>query len=233
MSEKTNNETKPIETGEKLVEDLGELPEVTDSISGPVNPFAGLVDTRGREFDKDLHAVDDSGNPIITTKGKLKLKKRGRPAKGETKAAVSVDSGIESRIGGVSPGPAPEEIQSRALGVYSANLLISLGRSIGGEEWEPRKDEAFDERENLEIAFGDYFAAKELKDIPPGIALSLAVSTYIGPRLFMPTTKKRTLSFMDKMKLLFMKKKLEKKAESREVKPGERQPEEKGESSQG
>ena len=227
-----SDQTGQIETGEKLVEELGDLPEVTESISGPVNAFQGLTDTKGRAFDQELHAVDDSGNPIITTKGKLKLKKRGRPAKGGTaKTPNPVDSGIESRVGGVPSAPNQTEIQSRALGVYSANLLISMGRAIGGEEWEPRKDEAFDERENLEIAFGDYFTAKEMSDIPPGVALSLALSTYIGPRLFMPTTKKRTLSFMDKMKLLFMKKKMEKKHEEG-PKPGERRPEEKGDSSE-
>lgn len=227
-----SDETGQLETGEKLVEDLGDLPEVTESMAGPVNPFQGLTDTKGRGFDQELHAVDDSGNPIITTKGKLKLKKRGRPSKvGTSKTSTPVDSGIESRVGGVPTAPDQGEMQSRAMGVYSANLLISLGRAIGGEEWEPRKDEAFDERENLEIAFGDYFTAKEMKDIPPGLALSLALSTYMLPRFMMPTTKKRTLSFVDKMKLLFLKKKMEKKHEEG-PKPGERKPEEKGDSSE-
>jgi len=49
-----------------------------------------------------------------------------------------------------------------------------------------------------------------LNDIPPGIALTIAVLGYAAPRFVLPTTKKRTLSFGQKIKLWWMAKRMNK-----------------------
>jgi len=84
-------------------------------------------------------------------------------------------------------------VQARATGVASANMLISLGRAIGGEEWKPIKNTEYkiDEKLNLENAFADYFEATGKTDIPPGMALTIAVGAYALPRFTMPATQKR------------------------------------------
>lgn len=219
-------------SADSLADTMGDLPEVTETIlnhetspaPAPVPP--GLTDTKGRSFDKELHCVDENGAPIITTKGKLKLKKRGRPSaggeKGDTNDATENGNKISS-VAGIPTPPNQAEIEAMTTGYYAADLLITVGQSIGGDEWRP-KIEPIDERRNLQEAFGKYFVAKEIADIPPGIALTMAVGAYVGPRLFMPETKKKTKSFAEKAKQWFRWKKFnaeENKKEAAEIKKAE------------
>jgi hypothetical protein len=54
----------------------------------------------------------------------------------------------------------------------------------------------------LESAFGDYFEATGKTDIPPGMALTVAIGGYMLPRFTMPKTRSR----MGKVKDWFVKK---------------------------
>jgi hypothetical protein len=99
---------------------------------------------------------------------------------------------------------AQAKMQARASGKMAANLLMTLGVVAGGEEWQPLKDpqSGLDEKQMLESAFGDYFEATGKTDIPPGMALTVAIGGYMLPRFTMPKTRSR----MGKVKDWFVKK---------------------------
>lgn len=154
----------------------------------------------GVRFDPEIHQMNDDGTPILGKRGKP-LRKKG--------------SGTRTRKpkGGLvpPPGPTPEDKQ-RAAGIAAASAVFMLGTTLGGDEWIPVKNEEYniDERRNMEQAFGDYFVAKGVEDFPPGIALSLALVGYAGPRFAAPKTRTK----LGKVKEWFMVKIAKRRARS-------------------
>lgn len=254
LEENPVNETGVDEVN--LVDELGDMPEPTETVEGnataplPVAPSlpdpssviakpkkveipanaVNMVDTKGRSFDPELHATDEKGNAIITTKGTLKLLKRGRPSEGKGNTTSSAKMGTSTLNAPSAPSQAEiqaevDETHARAVGVYAATALVTMGRLWGGDEWEPQKD-PIDEKANLDKAFGDYFVAKEVTDLPAGLALSIAVLGYAAPRFFMPTTKQRTLTLWEKVKLWNAARKMKKeRPKAVEKKPEDKPPE--------
>lgn len=137
------------------------------------------VDADGRAFDPRLHLTDEHGKPKLTKAGKLRKK---RQPKGSKVADVNRER-----------EQAAKRIAARQSGKAAANAMLMFGVAIGGEEWHPRVEKSIglDEREMLETGFADYFEAKEMEDIPPGVALAICVSAYSLPRLTMPNTQSR------------------------------------------
>ena len=159
------------------------------------NQWADLEDVDGNPFDPNIHKTNKSGEPTLSPKGKL-IKKPGRKP-GQNKKSV---------IGGINtpeqPKVSPEEqvrLTARASGTMAANLLITFGVVVGGDEWQPKKIESTgtDEKSMLEMAFADYFEATGKTDIPPGLALTAAIGGYMLPRFAMPKTKTRLQKFRD------------------------------------
>jgi hypothetical protein len=149
---------------------------------------AQLRDAEGMPFDAAIHKVGPDGKPTLSTKGKL-VRRPGRKA-GQGSAAVS------SVVSRPQVGPTATEtsiMQARQAGNFAAGALLQIGVLAGGEEWQPRldKESGLDEQQMLQCAFGDYFVAKGITDIPPGIALTIAIGGYMMPRFFMPKTKTR------------------------------------------
>ena len=68
-----------------------------------------------------------------------------------------------------------------------------LGIVAGGAEWQPRVDNSIglNEAETMTKAWRDYYAAKGIRDIPPGVALTIALAAYTLPRAMMPQTQSR------------------------------------------
>jgi len=159
------------------------------------------TDKSGALFDPAIHVAGADGKPTITVRGTFALK-RGRKSPSAS-AAPSAPSARNSMLGGPAAPPSPQamqmqqqqaqEAQSRAAGVAAAELLFMCGRMIGGEEWEPMQNKAvgLDERTMMHGAFGDYFVASGVKDIPPGAALTFCICAYIAPRFAMPKTQTR------------------------------------------
>lgn len=125
-------------------------------------------DKRGRIFDPAIHSTRD-GEPILNADGTIRLK-RGRGA------------------GSVLAKPATTD-----PGIAIAEAIFTFGQMFGGEEWVPRQDAKYgiDERAQAHDAWQRYCEAKEITDIPPGIAITLCTLGYVVPRLFMPITKTR------------------------------------------
>lgn len=168
------------------------MPEVTVDVgftepSSTLDENAAAVnhstttDIDGTVFDPEQHAVDADGNPKLTA-AKRFAKKRGRKGGGESQLKTE--------------RPVDHRADSRAAGVGAANLFIALGMMVS-PDFAPVIDQkqGINEKAMLESAFGDYFAAKEMGDLPPGLALTAALLFYVAPRLSAPTTRTRVSRF--------------------------------------
>lgn len=134
---------------------------------------ASNADKAGTIFDSAIHAVDKDGEPSVTPLGKFRKKRGVSKVEAKTAAAQTIQ----------------DQAAARAAGQLAADMLVGSAVVLLGEEWIPvglsgeQEPIKFDEHSNLRRAFGDYFVAKNIKDFPPGIALSIAVSSYAGARL--------------------------------------------------
>lgn len=126
-----------------------------------------------------------------------------------------------SRIGKSQDIPQSADVAARASGTVAAGLLVTVGILVGGEEWQPRQDVAIglNEMATLDKAFGDYFVAKGLTDIPPGWALAICVTGYMLPRFFMPKTRTRLQRARDWVVAKWIKYKAKKAGVRVEVEP--------------
>jgi len=226
-----NDSGKPVESAEEpakatvaglagiatsLVEDMPEVQEhaITEATQQAQAVAAvGPVDRDGQTFNPAIHKADASGNPILSPSGTL-TKKPGRKAGGanSTKSA-SIVGGVKSTA--VATGPSQSDLQRmqcRQAGNAAANLLMTIGVIAGGDEWQPRVDlqTGLDEKTMLESAFGEYFVAAGIVDIPPGFALTIAVGGYMLPRFTMPKTKTRLQRASSFVKKWYANRKLKK-----------------------
>lgn len=140
-----------------------------------------LTDSTGDIFNPKIHGVNKNGEPYLTKTGKFR-KKTG------TKDNTTGQPG--SQLNTESPGI---PVTSEAAAKISAELLVTVGMQIGGEEWRPMINEemGLNEMENMTFAFEKYFDSRGIVDFPPGIALTIAIGSYALPRLRMPKTKTR------------------------------------------
>lgn len=172
--------------------------------------FSHLKDRDGNSFDPSIHKTDKDGAPTVSAGGKL-IKKPGRKA--GNSAGASPKSFVNIPDSQKAPDPdAKLRMQARATGTMAANLIIQIGIVAGGEEWQPRQDEkiGLDEKFMLETAFADYFEATGKTDIPPGMALTVAVGAYALPRFTMPKTQTRVQKAGTSIKQWWANRKLKK-----------------------
>jgi len=189
-----------------------------------VNPFAlPSISTRRRRFTPGEKSA-------ITQVLKVHINEfRGRAkGSGGTSRASTLNIPGQSQATDKQAAQTDGTMEADALGHYAAGCLVSVGRMIGGEEWEP-KTEPIDEMGNLQAAFGDYFRAKDIRDVPPGLALSIAIIGYAAPRFTAPKTKERVLSWWDRIKLKMAAKKLEKERRAKLKRESENQGQERPE----
>lgn len=104
------------------------------------------------------------------TPGSVVAAPRARTS-GATKAAPAVDPNAEAI----------------ATGTVIATLFLGACQSIGGEEWEPSQHE----RDFQTSAWQAYCVAKGMKELSPGLALSVAIGSYAMPRFTKPKTAAR------------------------------------------
>lgn len=154
-------------------------------------------DAKGNVFNPAIHAVNADGSPRKTVGGAYALKRGKKSANAATGAAGTTSANPAHSKGIVVPGTAAgmsaKEQASRTGGAQAANLFLMCAVAIGGDEWHPRKDDkiGLDEKVMLETVFGDYFAAKQWEDLPPGLALIAAVGMFSMQRFAMPKTQTR------------------------------------------
>ncbi len=156
-------------------------------VAARAEEISAPTDGEGEIWNPELHATGADGKGVLTDAGRWR-KKRGRKP-GQTTAKTNA---AQSVVG--TPGPTPEqkaELNFNATGAACASIMFTLGQAFGGREWAPRVDKDLDENAMLTSAFTDYARAKDMRDIPPGVALSFAIIAYVGPRFTMPETKSR------------------------------------------
>lgn len=154
-------------------------------------------DAKGNAFNPAIHAVNADGSPRKTVGGAYALKRGKKSANAQPAAPGAKSANSANSTGIVIPGAtssmSAKEQASRTGGAQAANLFLMAAVMIGGDEFHPRKDEkiGLDEKVMLETVFGDYFAAKQWEDLPPGLALICGCGMFILPRLAMPKTQTR------------------------------------------
>lgn len=169
----------------------------TPEKSAPSMTGSARVDGFGRPFDAAIHVTDDAGEPVLTKSGKLKCRP-GCGLGGRGNKGANREAGPRSQVGGPAGGPgAPTDAvrreHTRAAAVAAVETVGTLGRMLGGEEWAFIRDESrgIDERSAGVDAFAQYFEAKGIEDIPPGVALAIWAMAYAGPRFAAPKTRGR------------------------------------------
>lgn len=100
----------------------------------------------------------------------------------EEKRRPGRPKGSKTKSDSVIPVPQTDYV-FMAESVFDMTTGIMAGGI--GPEWHPRSP---DERKNVCQCMANYFKAKEVKDIPPGLMLTIVVVAYCGPRLKEPST---------------------------------------------
>lgn len=181
----TDSPTAVARIADTLLSEIPTVQEHAVAEHATQQKLDALRDSAGVMFDESIHQRDAQGQPVKTAGGQW-AKRRGRKAgSGPTKSVAA-----PPLVGTSGPVATPVD-QARAAGANAAKALVTLGMLIGGDEWKPLQVEGVDEFAQLQTAFGDYFVAKNLRDIPPGIALLICVGGYVGPRCFAPVTRSR------------------------------------------
>lgn len=109
--------------------------------------------------------------------------KRRNPA--QPRQPVSPEAGAETLLQAVaSDGPVDYEFMSNVLFDTSTGTLVM----IFGDEWKPRNE---DERKMMVVGITGYLKAKQIKDIPPGLMLTMLALAYSAPRLRAPSTSEK------------------------------------------
>ncbi len=178
------NKTNGVDSAAGLAAELNDShPEPTreavDAAKAKDAAAAKWVDSSGMQFNPDIHVLKPStGEPAKNKDGTFRRKpgrKPGRP-KGTQPA------------GGMTGAPVDEGFGARASAEVTVDTVALLGQMIGGAEWGmvQQYDNAgnlvFDEREAGVDAFHRYYEATGVRDIPPGVAVSLWVLMYTGRR---------------------------------------------------
>lgn len=175
-------------------------------------PVKGRTDDKGRPFDPNIHEMDSEGKPAINAKGWLKCKrggaaqaaKRGGSAH-QSKLNVDAKGGGPVLATGQATHDAKREAQINASAVTLTGLVFSVGQMVGGEEFAPRVDKSTGEDEPAFIqgSFENYFRARGVVDIPPGVGLAFAIGGYVFKRWNAPKFEKRRMGWWEGIKQYF------------------------------
>lgn len=168
----------------------GEAEEISSQMPEPSEHALSQMDeTSGEETSAapqgEAPNVDDFGtvfDPEKHTGTKLK-NGRWRERKKSTVAAPRGKKN-EAPIGQSSAIQADANAEAMATGQVIATMFLGACQSLGGEEWEPTKQE----RDFQTSAWQAYCVAKGVKELSPGLALMVAIGSYAAPRFAKPKT---------------------------------------------
>ena len=146
----------------------------------------GITNVHGERFDKAIHRADKNGDPLLTKTGRFRLKPGRKAGVDYSDAGPKLNNPFQPS----AEIDAPEIDPSLSFAAQTAaEMYIQTGVILFGPEWLPETERM--ERETLVSAFEQYFIAKGVIDIPPGVALAIALFGYAAPRFHMPETQSR------------------------------------------
>lgn len=158
-------------------------------------------------FDPSIHVTGPDGQPVMTKGGAFR-KKAGRRSTADSAlagfASTAVDAPTSESAHSIPSGfgnVAPTSAQLDSVSSISANLLFNGAVILFGDEWTPDKNEA----KGIQKAFRDYYASAGIVDIPPGVALILAVGLYGMPRLRTENTRTKLQKISEGIKFYWWK----------------------------
>jgi len=148
---------------------------VSEPVGQPVSDDKDvLTDSGGNIFDSSIHAVDKEGKPLFTAKGLFRKKRQRKKSK-------------------IADIPEPDATMAfKACGATTAEMVFIACQGLGGPDWVPRDEE----RAYMTEAWTQYYQAKDIKDLPPGVIVATAMISYAAPRFTMPETQSRFKKFL-------------------------------------
>jgi hypothetical protein len=195
---------------DQAISDAVKNPDVPGAASGSVE-----LDALGVPWNSAEHATGADGKGVRTAKGTWRKRRglKGSPSHLNTGAAnTSSPADKEAEQAAVNAQTA--EKQNRMAGAMAGTMLVRMSAAIGGQEFLPRVVTVpggltYNEEQFLQQAFGDYFVAKGISDIPPGLVLCSALMMYYLPRFQSPEVRQRGSRivrwFKDKGEWLYFK----------------------------
>ena len=158
-----------------------------------------LRDNMGRAFSKEYHKIGDDGEPLLTTKGTLRVVRGPHKKK---LPPVSTIGGVETPGPlGLADGQPGTDADIIATGQSAASLTFVIGMMIFKSDGQPTQAEI----NQVTMAYQTYFRAKNIRDLPPGIVLVTALASYAVPRFMKPQQIKKMSSFWGKVHAKFSK----------------------------
>lgn len=119
----------------------------------------------------------------------------GRKSKGTTpRSRVNIPGSSKTSNAAIAP-QGEDKIASHAMTAGACtSMTILIATILGGEDFAPGPNPiagGANDQKILYNAYFDYAKAKDMVDLPPGVALAAAVLVYIAPRLGKPTARSR------------------------------------------
>lgn len=120
-------------------------------------------------------------------------KKRGRPPGSKSKISTLAKSGGAGNAK-VEAQNVPAAVDYKLMGAQCAQLTFLVGTMVGGSDFAPMQKNPLTEvsdQEMLTDAYAKYAEAKQMPDLPPGVALCATLMVYVASRLQFPATQSR------------------------------------------
>jgi hypothetical protein len=206
---------------EANLDDLGdtlvtEIPEpqqhaidqaIADTAADPeANPHAFEtveLDALGVPYNSEYHAIGADGKGIRTAKGTWRKRRRLKGSASHLNTDAAGPTSTKESEAEVNART--HEHQCRMAGAMAGTMLVRISSAVGGQEFLPRDIVVpgglkYNEEQFLQTAFGDYFVAKGIVDIPPGMVLCSALAMYYMPRFQQPEVRARGTRFVQWIK---------------------------------
>jgi len=120
-------------------------------------------------------------------------KKRGRPPGSGSKVSTLARKGAGGNTP-VSAAKAVVAVDYKVMGAQCAQLTFLIGTMVGGADFAPMARNPLTETSDQEMltdAYAKYAEAKQMNDLPPGVALCATLMVYVASRLQFPNTQSR------------------------------------------
>lgn len=195
-------ETIPLVDVENIANSLSDnRSEVADYIqdtnlggSTKMQPQSVESQAQSSGFDAKKHAVDKNGQPVLTITGKFRKKRQA--------VVNGVKTSPNQSIPPINGGIGSLEGQRKMAANVATDATFSLGMILGGDAAKPLIDAkiGIDERFQMFVAWDNYLRAKNINDIPPGVALAIGLSGYAIRVAMLDATRQKTKGFWAKIK---------------------------------
>lgn len=190
----------------------GVHPVETAAPAQPVAPapveahVADQIDGKGQKFDPALHATNEDGTPKRNTKGNFYSRYIGRAGAGRKAGETGEPTEAASFAGVEQAAPSvPPAMKDEAEG--AALMLVPTVDGVMQSVFSADIALTDDDKKVITPVLAAYMRSKNMKDIPPGMALVMVAVAVYAPKFQKPTVKERIALIWLKLKNLTNKKK--------------------------